>query len=573
MEFSTETFHITENINLTADVAYFQGNPICKTKTIVLEYKGETFRAVDYGTTFNKLLIRNVLDPIYTVELINYLSRLCNKCNMFEIYNEEITTAKSKDLELYTFGKMEDIVQPRARLNQNINDFDGYLSHHYNLCYDSERRKFNKNQLVEHMNSKFTYVNKDFNFNYIPIYGYVNASGKASKTAEPYMHLAVVFNILAHQDRFALINNQEAVASFNVIMKAKQKNTTAVEINENEYNNMRKELEKLKKYKNKVDKRLHDLRHKHVDVLKRLDDAIEKLDAANDKLDNQTKQLQEANDKLTDMRSDIKTLVEDQIEVKEALRTTNIKFKKQMDLYLPSTAITTATTKERLFVFFSKELNQSLRKQIHLKHSIDAEYPDIEKDELILDTICCQSEDLEKRLQLHKYKINDKVIFNGEINNSLDLFKYFNKYIPSTVARVISTVEAKRKIIVKYTCGKLLQQYLNSYALRNTRINQGLKDTIELNLQLINNHIDERIDAFEEKYSMDIKDIKSTVDEIKTSLIDLLYSKHPGCKQMQYLRLYRNIENEDGKLFIKYGNGNSKKYYITEDDISNLRFR
>lgn len=456
-----------------------------------------------------------------------------------------------------------------AQIFQGINDFDGYLSHHYNKCYDIERREFNKDNLISSMNSKFTYVNKDFNFNYIPIYGYVNASGKASKTAEPYMHLAVIFNILAHQDRFVLINNQEAVASFNVIMKAKQKNTTAVEINENEYDNMRKELEKLKKYKSKVDKRLHDLRHKHVDVLKILDDAIEKLDAANDKLDNQTKQLQEAND----MRSDIKTLVEDQIEVKEALRTTNIKFKKQMDLYLPSTAIATATTKERLFVFFSKELYQSLRKQIHLKHSIDAEYPDIEKDELILDTICCQSEDLEKHLQLHKYKINDKVIFNGEINNSLDLFKYFNKYIPSTVARVISTVEAKRKIVVKHTCGKLLQQYLNSYALRNTRINQGLKDTIEFNLQLINDHIDERIDAFENKYNMDIRDIKTTVNEIKTSLTDLLMVKHPGCKQMQYLRLYRNIENENGKPFIRYGNGNSKTYYITEDDISNLRFR
>ena len=157
------------------------------------------------------------------------------------------------------------------------------------------------------------------------------------------------------------------------------------------------------------------------------------------------------------MKTDIKTLVEDQIEVKEALRTTNAEFNKQMDLYLPSAAITTATTKERLFVFFNKELNLSLRKQIHFKHSINPEYPDIEKDELILDTICFQSEDLDKHLQPHNYSISDRVLFNDEINNSLVLFKYFNRYIPISLARVISTVEAKRKIVVKYNAGRELQ--------------------------------------------------------------------------------------------------------------------
>lgn len=100
-----------------------------------------------------------------------------------------------------------------------------------------------------------------------------------------------------------------------------------------------------------------------------------------------------------------------------------------------------------------------------------------------------------------------------------------------------------------------------------------MKEAIESSLKIVTNHIDERIDAFESKYKLDVEDIKTTINEIKTSLEDLLRIKHPGCKQMQYLRLYRNIENENGKLYIKYGNGGSKKYYIIEDDLENLRFR
>lgn len=61
-------------------------------------------------------------------------------------------------------------------------------------------------------------------------------------------------------------------------MRAKQKNITASNINEDKYRRLVLENSKLRLAKSKVDKRLHDLRHKHIDVLEETNGEIRKYE-------------------------------------------------------------------------------------------------------------------------------------------------------------------------------------------------------------------------------------------------------------------------------------------------------
>lgn len=320
MEFKATTFEIAKDIELTAEVAYYQGNPICKLKTVVLRYCGEVYDTIDGKSTFSKLLIMNITDSIYVVELINYLSRCSNGFNLFDVYAVDVADKEAKDLHRYTFGNMTDVIDPRARENQNIEDFDTALAKRYNECYDTSRRKFTKSALVEHMNPKFKYVNTNFDFDYIPIYGYVNASGVVSKTAEPYVHLAVVFNILAHQDRFALINNQEAISSFNTIMEAEELKISAEDLN---LAALKRMTEKKRFYKQK----LNEEKAAHEETKRMRDEIMERFDKSEKQNAMLIEIVKDKDGKIDELKSlllqEHGTLLETQQDVKDILRISN----------------------------------------------------------------------------------------------------------------------------------------------------------------------------------------------------------------------------------------------------------
>ena len=178
MEFKATTFEIAKDIELTAEVAYYQGNPICKLKTVVLQYCGDVYDTIDGKSPFSKLLIMNIIDSIYVVELVNYLSRCSNGFNLFDVYavdvadkeakdlqrytfeNEEdivLTDARenqnTEDLQRYTFGNMTDVIDQRALVNQNTEDFDTALAKRYNECYAiSHNHSYLINSLMKNIN-------------------------------------------------------------------------------------------------------------------------------------------------------------------------------------------------------------------------------------------------------------------------------------------------------------------------------------------------------------------------------------------------------------------------------------
>ena len=132
---------------------------------------------------------------------MNYLSKQLNSSLLFDIYNinygsqlknnekhneNEPESALEFNVET-NLDKLDDLVFNNNQIEADI-DF-------YNECYDKKHRRFNKDLLIKHMDTKFPYICNDFKFDYVPIYCYVSKTGKLSRTATQLTHLAVIFNV------------------------------------------------------------------------------------------------------------------------------------------------------------------------------------------------------------------------------------------------------------------------------------------------------------------------------------------------------------------------------------------
>ena len=85
--FTNEKFSITEDIFFTVDVTVIKGNKICKLKTLKIFYYGEVFEMV-VGTAVYKYIIQTGIRSIPSIELVNYLNRIINHENLFEVYSD-----------------------------------------------------------------------------------------------------------------------------------------------------------------------------------------------------------------------------------------------------------------------------------------------------------------------------------------------------------------------------------------------------------------------------------------------------------------------------------------------------
>lgn len=342
-DFIEKTFPITKDVNITAMVAYIQGHPIVKTKTVVLSYQGQVFRASQNHTTFTERLIKDITDPIYVVELMNYLSRNINGSNLFEIYNKEPKVPKT--LCEATFG--EEANGGAAPPFDKSIYIKGLIVH----------RQFVKTALMETLSSNFSCVFKTLEtLSYVPIYGYITESGVLSRNAEPILHLAVVFTVLSHQKRFPEISNQEAIASFNVIMEAEQTQLTMEILNKK---TLAYQIERKRAWK----QAFVDEKAAHAKTQEKLDKVIEQ----NAELLLSNRNL--ASD-LNEARNDIDTLINMQKESNEKLRIENMKMDHMSaQLSLMSTRLETQQNDVRLLVHSSKRVSKEISNISIANHS------------------------------------------------------------------------------------------------------------------------------------------------------------------------------------------------------------
>ena len=101
--FINEKFTINPDVYFTVDTTVINGHRICKLRTLKIYYHDESIE-MNYGTSIYNYIITNGLRSIFSVELINYLNRIINCENIYEIYSSD-SELENFDLYLTNRGR------------------------------------------------------------------------------------------------------------------------------------------------------------------------------------------------------------------------------------------------------------------------------------------------------------------------------------------------------------------------------------------------------------------------------------------------------------------------------------
>lgn len=582
--FKRENFNIAKDIRLEADVAYIRGHPVVKTKTVVLYYRGTVYRASEYGTDFTDALIKHVTRPQYVVELMNYLSMKINDNFLFEIYAKPPKEPKS--LVDATFANQGNGEQGRPAL------FDKTLYRRGLL--DSES-KFQLTSLLATMNKRFSRTFSTIEkLDYIPIYGYISTSETISRISEPILHLAIVFNVLAHQDKFSGINNQEAMASFNSIMKAKRLNTSAESLNVHEYKN---EIERLQLELQRERERANGLEIAKKTLEEKLDDIQSKLDASaerekhliaqNEETHHHLQQAQEertqlqnsldtANSKLdtaTEMIADLKDCVETGIAVAHARME---EAAKAVGEEFTTFNVTTSSRIETFDVWSIQRLNQAYH-NTHIAND----------DEEVLDLFCGDAEHPE-RINGHTYKpeANDVKLCSFTNANALDFADFLKTH--SAQYPNIRFYSPKRKLIVKIGHRDEAIQALTAYSNSGDgRVEETIKRFKRQSFDIVRGTMDV-LQAILDKEQANEAEKPQAIARVQEQLqaqnqrlqatqktnAQLMLELRPGRWLFWYNRSYREPRvEEDGSVTCPVTKAGVRRYTLSERDIRHGTFR
>ena len=116
--FINEKFSINPDVYFTVDTTVINGHRICKLKSLKIYYHGDIFEMKSEEQVY-KYFIRQGLQSIFSVELINYLNKIINHENLYEVYSPE-SIYENFDLNSSSTG-------PRHRYNQQ--DLSSFIIH------------------------------------------------------------------------------------------------------------------------------------------------------------------------------------------------------------------------------------------------------------------------------------------------------------------------------------------------------------------------------------------------------------------------------------------------------------
>ena len=126
--FTNEKFTINPDVYFTVDTTLINGYRICKLKSLKIFYHRENFEMIT-GSPIYKYIINDGIRSIYSVELVNYLNKLINQENLFEIYSKSKPEENSSKNRYG--GRRNDIIQQEITSfiihdNSNSYAFDRY---------------------------------------------------------------------------------------------------------------------------------------------------------------------------------------------------------------------------------------------------------------------------------------------------------------------------------------------------------------------------------------------------------------------------------------------------------------
>ena len=93
--FEVKRFTINKDVYFDIEIAYLEGHPIVKTKTLKLYYHSDEPEDMSARGPLARKFTMNGTDEVFAVNLLNYLCRLINGFNLFHCYvQDEIKTSK-----------------------------------------------------------------------------------------------------------------------------------------------------------------------------------------------------------------------------------------------------------------------------------------------------------------------------------------------------------------------------------------------------------------------------------------------------------------------------------------------
>ena len=262
MEFKETKFDITSDISLFVSLSYVRGHPIVETKKTKINYKG-TIIEVNFDNNNNKVLtgrlMRKALYSIFSIELVNYLNRLINEDNLYEIYVDNSNKMdKPEELIDYVFKPEEALSSAGQRDIESV-----YIKDLMN-----KDRNIDLDLLDQHRNSKYpTCVHNFEEINYVPIYTYIHPTlAKNQGNTVHVMHLGLLFQLLTRIKGLPEFNTQASIAALNNAMKANQIGVTMETVNKSQYDDLVKENERLQGKLQKKQGKIDELKQIVIDI-------------------------------------------------------------------------------------------------------------------------------------------------------------------------------------------------------------------------------------------------------------------------------------------------------------------
>ena len=249
--FEVKRFTINKDVYFDIEIAYIEGHPIVKTKTLKLYYHSDEPEDMSAGGTLARKFMMHGIREKFAVNLLNYLCRLINGFNLFHCYiQDEIKTSK-EDLKAFISHEYEDL-QEEKNMSLNIVARTGYNAQTGKFSFlegllDNDNH-IKEKLLNDYRDKRLPEVIPDLkHLHFIPIWSYVNSTLAKSKSAVHICHFAFLLERLVHNDIYPEFNNAAALALLNITNESDETALTIEELNESKYKHM---VERKSFYKN-----------------------------------------------------------------------------------------------------------------------------------------------------------------------------------------------------------------------------------------------------------------------------------------------------------------------------------
>ena len=498
--FTNDKFIINSNVYFTVDTTVVNGHRICKLKSLKIYYHRELF-AMKVSSTIYKYFIQYGLQSIFSVELINYLNRIINHENLYDIYSDK---------------NIPNLSVLRSQHRDLQEELSSFIIHDKSNDYDLKRYKegiisdshFVKSELNKLRNSNFPICYSKFeDIKNIPIYCYVHPALAINQGSTIILcHIGYILEKLANYHRFPEFNTQAIISFMNVVNESTRNNLTAERLNNL---NLEIEFEKLqKKYlkkKNKCKSMSEEIR----DLSKKIDNQTEEIKSLNQsnlglkqEVNSLNQTIEENNSKIDNLNqtlgkvvTNVKYLASSSIEFQQEVRYRDEKLIKHINTKLPERIITTGSTNEVFILLYSKSLNARI-------HQVRE---DLSDDEIIIDSISCQNEIVDQELKYHNYdKTQDKFVYYKSLqSNSLDINRYIkeNNHIFKPIKGYI------RKFIINKSNIPKIKEDLDAI------VDKSVLPRTDI-LTTINNNSDS-CESIIEKFSQPLNNISEAISDVE----------------------------------------------------------